>query len=116
MSAGSSRSQPGRHGVRVDKMSGKCVADLTRDLEAAQAAQERRFIQIVRHVSRRSTRPVADMMAQIHRDKRLCALLTNYETESEIVGMIDVVRELIVRANRRRNPKKPKQRELNRRK
>ena len=79
------------------------VEDLTHDLERAHAAQQRRFAQIVRHVSRRLSRPAPDMMTQIRLDERLCGLLTEYEKESEIVGMINIVRELIVRASRRRN-------------
>jgi hypothetical protein len=35
------------------------------------------------------------MMTQIRLDEQLCGLLTEYEKESEIVGMIDVVCELI---------------------
>ena len=56
------------------------------------------------------------MMAQVRLDERLCFLLAEYEKESEIVGMIDIVRELIVRANRRRNPKNPNGEKLNCRK
>ena len=33
-------------------------------------------------------------MEQIRRDKKLCKLLVNYEEQSEIVGMMDFVREL----------------------
>ncbi len=106
MRAASSRSKTVSHRVRVAKASGQFdrrVEGLTRDLESARAAQEKRFTQIVRHVARRLSRPTSDMLAKIRLDERLCLLLAEYEKESEIVGMIDMVRELIVRASRRRN-------------
>jgi hypothetical protein len=33
-------------------------------------------------------------MEQIQRDKKLCQLLVDYEEQSEIIGMMDLVHEL----------------------
>ena len=33
-------------------------------------------------------------MKQIHSDKKLCKLLVDYETKSEIIGMMEFVRDL----------------------
>lgn len=70
------------------------VEDLTRDLKLAKAAQEKQFTQIVRHVWRERSKPPSNSGAQILRDMRLCGLLTEYGKESEIVGMIDLVRDM----------------------
>ena len=34
------------------------------------------------------------MMEQIRRDEKLCQLLVDYETKSEIIGMMEFVRDL----------------------
>jgi hypothetical protein len=70
------------------------VENLTRDLKLAKAAQEKRFTQIVRYVWRERSKPASNSGAQILRDMRLCGLLTEYGKESEIVGMIDLVRDM----------------------
>ena len=41
------------------------------------------------------------MMAQIHRDHRLCKLLFDYETESEIIGMMELVFDLKMKSSGR---------------
>ena len=75
---------------------------LRRDLALAQEAREKRFAAIVRFVRRRETSgPAKDMMAQIRRDHQLCKLLVGYETESEIIGMMEIVRDLKMNPSRR---------------
>ncbi len=83
-------------------MSDEIIAGLTRDLEAAEQAQAMRFAQIVRHVKRERSKPPADFGASIRRDMRLATLLVEFENESELVGMIDVVRDIRIRADRDR--------------
>ena len=78
-------------------------ADLIRDLALAQEAREKRFAAIFRFVRRReASGPAKDMMAQIRRDHQLCKLLVGYETESEIIGMMEFVRDLKMKSSRRR--------------
>jgi hypothetical protein len=74
------------------------VDDLTRDLESAKAAQEKRFTQIVRYVRRERARPATSNAEHMLPDIRLCALLAEYEKSSEIVGMIDFLLDLKARA------------------
>ena len=40
-------------------------------------------------------------MAQIRRDHQLCKLLVGYETESEIIGMMELVLDLKMKSSRR---------------
>jgi hypothetical protein len=69
-------------------------ADLIRDLAHAREKQRKLFATIVRHVQRRETTgPARDMMEQTRQDQKLCKLLADYEDQSEIVGMMDFVRE-----------------------
>jgi hypothetical protein len=71
------------------------LSDLIRDLAHAQEARKKLFAAIVRLVQRREAKgPAGRMMEQIRRDERLCKLLTDYEEQSEIIGMMDFVREL----------------------
>lgn len=70
-------------------------ADLIRDLAHAREARKKQFGAIVRFVQRREAKgPAGDVMEQIRRDKKLCKLLVDYEEQSEIIGMMDLVREL----------------------
>ncbi len=71
------------------------LADLIRDLAHAREARKKQFAAIVRFVQRREAKgPAGDVMGQIRRDKKLCKLLVDYEEQSEIIGMMDFVREL----------------------
>ena len=77
-------------------------ASLIRGLALAQEAREKRFAAIVRFVRRReATGPAKGMMAQIRRDHQLCKLLVDYETESEIVGVMEFVCDLKMKPSRR---------------
>jgi hypothetical protein len=76
------------------------------DLGAAKQAQAKRFAQIVRYVKRERAKPPSDFTAHVRRDFRLAALLAEYETASELVGMIDIVRDIKMRANRARERNK----------
>jgi hypothetical protein len=74
------------------------LAHLIRDLAHAKEARRKHFAAIVRLVQRREAKgPAGDMMEQIRRDKKLCKLLVDYEEQSEIIGMLDFVRELKTR-------------------
>ena len=78
-------------------------ADLIRDLAHAREARKKQFGAIVRFVQRREAKgPAGDVMEQIRRDKKLCKLLVDYEEQSEIIGMMDLVRELENRTGSRR--------------
>jgi hypothetical protein len=58
---------------------------------------------MVRFVRRcEASGPAKDMMAQICRDHQLCKLLFDYETESEIIGMMELVLDLKMKSSRRR--------------
>ena len=62
-------------------------------LALAQEAREKLFAAIVRFVRRReASGPAKDMMAQIRCDHQLCNLLVGYETESEIIGIMELMR------------------------
>jgi hypothetical protein len=77
-------------------------ADLIRGLALAQEAREKWFAAIVRLVRRReASEPATDMMEQIRRDHQLCKLLVDYETESEIVGVMEFVCDLKMKPSRR---------------
>jgi hypothetical protein len=77
-------------------------ADLIRGLALAQEARRKRFAAIVHFVRRReASGPAKDMMAQIRRDHQLCKLLVDYESKSEIVGMMELVRDLKMKQFRR---------------
>lgn len=79
------------------------LADLVRDLAHAQEAREKRFAAIVRLVRRREAMgPAKDMMEQIRRDNKLCKLLVDYEEKSEIIGMMEFVRDLKMKPPSRR--------------
>jgi hypothetical protein len=78
-------------------------ADLIRDLALAQEARKKRFAAIVRFVRRcEASGPAKDMMAQIRRNHQLCKLLFDYESESEIIGMMELVLDLKMKSSRRR--------------
>ena len=80
------------------------LADLIRDLAHAQAARRKRFAAIVRFVRHReASGPATDMMEQIHRDKQLCKMLVDYETKSEIIGMMEFVRDFKMKPPRCRS-------------
>jgi hypothetical protein len=71
------------------------LADLIRDLAHAREAREKQFAAIVRFVRHREAAgPAKDMMKQIRRDEKLCQRLVEYETKSEIIGMMEFVRDL----------------------
>ncbi len=79
------------------------LADLVRDLAHAQEAREKRFAKIVRFVRHREAKgPAKDMMEQIGRDQKLCKLLVDYEEKSEIIGMMEFVRDLKMKSPSRR--------------
>jgi hypothetical protein len=90
----------------VHKAQLKCdlaFADLIRDLAHAQEATEKLFAAIVRFVRHRQARgQTRDMMEQIRRDKKLCELLVDYEDKSEVIGMMEFVRDLKMKQPRRR--------------
>ena len=70
-------------------------ADLIRDLAHAKEARKKQFAAIVRFVRRReASGPAKDMMEQIRSDKQLCKMLVDYETKSEIIGMMEFVPDL----------------------
>jgi hypothetical protein len=70
-------------------------SDLVRDLAFAEEARKKRFAAIIRLVRRyEATGPAKDMMAQIRRDHQLCKLLVDYESVSEVIGMMEFVRDL----------------------
>jgi hypothetical protein len=69
-------------------------ADLIRDPVHAQQARKIQFAAIIPFVRRcDASGPAKDMMAQIRRDYRLCKLLSDYEADSEIIGMMEFVRD-----------------------
>jgi hypothetical protein len=62
------------------------------------------YAAIVRFVQRRQAGgPAKDMLAQIRRDEKLCKLLVDYEEKSEIIGMMQFVRDLKMKPARRRS-------------
>jgi hypothetical protein len=78
------------------------LADLIRDLAYAEEARKKLYAAIVRLVQRREADgPAKDMMAQIRRDEKLCKLLVDYEEKSEIIGMMQFVRDLKMKPPRR---------------
>ena len=80
---------------KVELKANRPLADLVRDLVHAQEAREKRFATIVRYVRHREAMgPAQDMMEQIGRDNKLCKLLVGYEEKSEIIGMMEFVRDL----------------------
>ena len=79
-------------------------ADLIRDLAHAQEARKKQFAAIVRFVQHREANgPTEDLMAQIRRDEKLCKLLVEYETKSEIIGMMEFVRDVKMKPPQRRS-------------
>lgn len=80
------------------------LADLIRDLAHAQEARRKRFAAIVRFVRQReATGPANDMMSQIRTDEKLCKLLVDYEAKSEIIGMMEFVRDFKMKPPRCRS-------------
>jgi hypothetical protein len=78
------------------------LADLIRDMAHAEEARKTLFAKIVRFVQAREAKgPTQDMLEQIRRDQRLCKLLVKYEQESEIIGMMELVRDLKLKPPRR---------------
>jgi hypothetical protein len=78
---------------------GLALADLIRDLAHAQEARKKRLAAIVRFVQRReASGPANDVMEQISRDKKLCKLLVDFEDRSEIIGIMEFVRDLRMKA------------------
>ena len=70
------------------------LADLIRDLALAEDRRKKRFAAIVRFVRRcEASGPAQDVMGQIRRDYRLCKLLSDHEADSEIIGMMEFVRD-----------------------
>ncbi len=77
------------------------LADLIRDLAHAEEARKKQFAAIVRFVQHREAGgPAKDMMQQISRDNKLCNLLADYEDRSEIIGMMEFVRDLKIKPPR----------------
>lgn len=77
-------------------------AELLRDLAHAKERRKKQFAAIVRHVKRREAAgPAKDMMAQIHRDQKLCKLLVAYEDDSEIIGMMEFLIDFNTKALQR---------------
>jgi hypothetical protein len=75
------------------------IDELTIDLARAKLLQEKCFSKIVRFVRWQQKKPASGSAEQIRRDIRLCELLTEYESQSEIVGMIDFMRDLKKRSS-----------------
>jgi hypothetical protein len=75
------------------------IDELTLDLALAKLLLEKRFSKIVRFVRWQQKKPASGSAEQIRRDIRLCELLTEYESQSEIVGMIDLMRDLKKRSS-----------------
>ena len=89
--------------IRGRTKSDPAPADLIRDLALAEEARRKRYAAIFRFVRRReASGPSKDMMAQIRRDHQLCKLLVGYESESEIIGMMELVLDLKMKSSRRR--------------
>ena len=78
------------------------IDELTLDLVRAKLLQEKCFSKIVRFVRWQQRKPASGSAEQIRRDVRLCELLTAYEDQSQIVGMIDFLRDLRLREQKRR--------------
>ncbi len=74
---------------------------LTLDLARAKLLQEKCFSKIVRFVRWQQKKPASGSAEQIRRDIRLCELLVEYENQSQIVGMIDFLRDLTSRQQKR---------------
>jgi hypothetical protein len=71
------------------------LAGLIYDLTHAEKAREKLFAKIVRFVRHREANGLANaMMEQIAYDNKLCKLLADYEAKSEIIGMMEFVRDL----------------------
>jgi hypothetical protein len=70
------------------------LADMIRDLAHAQEARKKLFAAIFRFVRHReASGPAKEVMEQIRRDEKLCKLLVDYEAKSEIIGMMEFVRD-----------------------
>jgi hypothetical protein len=70
------------------------LADMIRDLAHAQEARKKLFAAIFRLVRHReASGPAKEMMQQIRRDEKLCKLLVDYEAKSEIIDMMEFVRD-----------------------
>jgi hypothetical protein len=80
------------------------LADMIRDLAHAQEARRKLFAAICRFVRHReASGPAKEMMEQIRRDEKLCKLLVDYEAKSEIIGMMEFVRDFKMKPPRRRS-------------
>jgi hypothetical protein len=80
------------------------LTDLNRQLALFQEARQKQFAAIVRFVRRREANgPAKDLLEQIARDKKLCQLLVDYEEKSEIIGMMELVRDLKKKQSRRKS-------------
>ena len=77
------------------------LENLTLDLARAKLLQEKCFSKIVRFVRWQQKRLASGSAEQIRRDVRLCELLVEYENQSQIVGMIDFLRDLTSRQQKR---------------
>ena len=78
-------------------------ADLMRDLMLVREARKNRLAAIVRFVQLREAKGSAkNMMEQIRRDHQLCKLLVDIEDRSEIIGMMEFVRDFIMEPRPRR--------------
>ena len=90
------------------------LTKLIRDLAHAQEASEKRFAAIVRFVRHREAKgPAKDMMRQIRRDEKLCKLLVDYETNSEVIGMMEFVRDFKMKPPRPTSRRTGAQRSVN---
>ena len=67
-------------------------ADLIREIVHAEDGRRKRFVAIVRFVRHgEASGPAKDMTQQIRSDQQLCKMLVDYETQSEIIGMMEFV-------------------------
>lgn len=67
------------------------------ELVQAKSLQEKCFLHILRFIRWQRINPASGGAEQIRRDVRLCELLTEYESQSEIVGMIEFLCHLRTR-------------------
>jgi hypothetical protein len=80
------------------------LADLIRDIAHAKGARKKQFAAIVRLVQRReASGPANGVMDQISRDEKLCKLLVDYEDRSEIIGIMEFMRDLQINPPQRRS-------------
>jgi hypothetical protein len=67
------------------------------ELVQAKSFQEKCFLHVLRFIRWQRKNPASGGAEQLRRDVRLCELLTEYESQSEIVGMIEFLCHLRTR-------------------